>query len=106
MGCKEGILAFRSQQLKTTDAICPVYIVDATVNNQNIYRLKNPILTSSIVYADSMVLHYDQSMFTLEFAALNYRNQSHVNYRYMLKGYDTDWHYNGVNRIASYTNVP
>lgn len=106
MGCKEGILAFRPQQLKTTDAICPVYIVDATVNNQNIYRLKNPILTSSIVYADSMVLHYDQSMFTLEFAALNYRNQSHVNYRYMLKGYDTDWHYNGVNRIASYTNVP
>lgn len=27
-------------------------------------------------------------------------------YRYILEGYEKEWHYNGKNRIASYTNVP
>ena len=45
-------------------------------------------------------------MFTLEFAALNYNNQNRVSYKYILEGYEKEWHYNGKNRIASYTNVP
>ena len=45
-------------------------------------------------------------MFTIEFAALNFYNQNRVSYRYILEGYEKEWHYNGKNRIASYTNVP
>lgn len=39
-------------------------------------------------------------------AALNFYNQNRVSYRYILEGYEKEWHYNGKNRIASYTNVP
>lgn len=45
-------------------------------------------------------------MFTLEFAALNYNNQNRVSYKYILEGYEKEWHNNGKNRIASYTHVP
>ena len=45
-------------------------------------------------------------MFTIEFAALNFYNPNRVFYRYILEGYEKEWHYNGKNRIASYTNVP
>lgn len=45
-------------------------------------------------------------MFTIEFAALNFYNPNRVFYRYILEGYENEWHYNGKNRIASYTNVP
>ena len=34
-------------------------------------------------------------MFTLEFAALNYNNQNRVSYKYILEGYEKEWHYNG-----------
>ena len=59
----------------------------------------------SVKYADSITLNYDQSMFTIEFAALNFINQNRISYKYMLEGYEKEWHYNGRNRIASYTNV-
>jgi hypothetical protein len=42
----------------------------------------------------------------IEFAALNYYNQSRVSYKYILEGYEEEWHYNAHNRIASYPNVP
>ncbi|MBM6991695.1 MAG: helix-turn-helix domain-containing protein [Prevotella sp.] len=106
MGCRKGILAFQPAQLKSSDTSSPVYIVGATVNNQGVYSFKRPIINKSIVYADTLILHHDQSMFTLEFAAPGCRNQSHVVYRYLLEGYDADWHYSSTNRIASYTHVP
>ena len=34
-------------------------------------------------------------MFTIEFAALNFYNQNRVSYRYILEGYEKEWHYNG-----------
>ena len=55
---------------------------------------------------DAIVLKHNQSMFTFEFAALNFSNQNRVSYKYILEGYEKEWHYNGKNRIASYTNVP
>ena len=37
---------------------------------------------------------------------MNFYNPNRVFYRYILEGYEKEWHYNGKNRIASYTNVP
>ena len=107
MGCKQGILAFRPGVLKTKNINYPVYIVGCQVNNRDIRSyVDDPIVDEAINYVDRLELKYNQSMFTLEFAALNFHNNDGVNYRYMLEGYDKDWHYNGSNRIASYTNVP
>lgn len=107
LGCDQGILAFHPGQLQSVPNQYKVYIVNAEVNNQDIRDYtEKPIIDKSITYTNRLVLNHNQSMFTLEFAALNYKNPEAVTYRYKLEGYDKDWHYSGRNRIASYTNVP
>ena len=107
LGCKEGILAYHPERIHTFNLQYPIYIIGGEVNNQDIRRYTDqPILEESIVCTDHITLRHSQSMFTLEFAALNYYNPERISYRYRLKGYDHDWHYAGTNRIASYTNVP
>ena len=45
-------------------------------------------------------------MFSFEFVTLSYVDRNSISYRYILEGYEEQWHFNGVNRLASYTNVP
>lgn len=105
LGCKEGILIFSPNKMETSNCINRTYIVDFKVSNEDIRNLKEKPLMKSVKYADSITLTYNQSMFTIEFAALNFVNQNRISYKYMLEGYEKEWHYNGRNRIASYTNV-
>src|SRR4029079_11084496 len=52
------------------------------------------------------VLHHDQGVFTLEFAALDYVAPDKNQYAYKLEGLDKEWNEVGNKRIASYTNLP
>lgn len=107
IGAKQGILAFSPDKLETQHTQYDTRIVDFKVSNRDLRSFREqPVLTKSITYTDAIQLSYNQSMFTIEFAALNYYNQNRVSYRYILEGYEKEWHYNGKNRIASYTNVP
>ena len=107
IGTKQGILSFSPEKLETLHTNYDTRIVDFQVSNRDLRSFRdNPILKESIAYASEIELNYNQSMFTIEFAALNFYNQNRVSYRYILEGYEKEWHYNGKNRIASYTNVP
>lgn len=107
LGCRQGILSFNPQQLETTNCSYHTYLVDFQLSNRDLRSFtEDPILLESIKYAREIRLKHNQSMFTIEFAALNYYNQNRVSYKYILEGYEKEWHYNGKNRIASYTNVP
>ena len=107
LGCKDGILAYQPERIHTTKLQYPIYIIGGEVNNQDIRSYNQPaILEKSMIYTDHLTLRHSQSMFTLEFADLNFYNPERISYRYRLKGFDHDWHYAGKNRLASYTNVP
>ena len=107
LGCKDGILAYQPERIHTAKLQYPIYIIGGEVNNQDIRSYNQPaILEKSMIYTDHLTLRHSQSMFTLEFAALNFYNPERISYRYRLKGFDHDWHYAGKNRLASYTNVP
>lgn len=107
IGTKQGILTFSPDKLEAQHTNYDTRIVDFKVSNRDIRSFQeDPILMESIIYTDAIRLKHNQSMFTIEFAALNFYNQNRVSYRYILEGYEKEWHYNGKNRIASYTNVP
>lgn len=107
LGCREGILMFNPDKLESFNTAYQTYIVDFKISNRDLSEFKdNPIITESIKYTESITLKYDQSMFALEFTALNYSNPNRISYKYILEGYEKEWHFNGKNRIASYTNVP
>lgn len=52
-----------------------------------------------------ITLDYRQSMFTIEYAALSYRNPEKNQYAYRLDGFDGDWNQVGNRRSATYTNL-
>lgn len=103
-GCKDGILAFDPVRLETYNCDYNTFIVDFKVSNEDINSLSDGGI--AVKELKSITLKYNQSMFTIEFAALNYYNQSRISYKYILEGYEEEWHFSGKNRIASYTNVP
>ena len=64
------------------------------------------ILPESITGLKSLNLKYNENVFSIEFAALNYFNPGKVKYQYMMQGFDKNW-INADNRIrkATYTNL-
>ncbi|NDV64035.1 hybrid sensor histidine kinase/response regulator transcription factor [Bacteroides sp. 224] len=107
LGCREGVLIFNPDKLESFNSNFQTYIVDFKISNKELWNFKDhPIITESIKYAEEITLKYDQSMFALEFAALNYVNPNRISYTYILEGYEREWHFSGKSRIASYTNVP
>lgn len=57
-------------------------------------------------FHDNIVLPSNQNDFSIEFSALDYRSPSDIRYAYILENFETQWHYVGSQRLASYTNLP
>ncbi|MDP4209368.1 MAG: two-component regulator propeller domain-containing protein [Bacteroidota bacterium] len=66
----------------------------------------NSPLKNHISRTKELTLNYKQSVFTLEFAALNFTSSEKNQYAYKMEGFDKDWNYIGNKRSATYTNLP
>jgi len=62
-------------------------------------------LKSNIAYADTITLSYRESVITFDFASLNYVSREKKQYRYILEGFDRQWHDLGVKNNLTYTNL-
>jgi signal transduction histidine kinase/CheY-like chemotaxis protein len=62
-------------------------------------------LTAHITEVKEITLSYKQSVFTLEFAALNFVLPQKNSYAFKLEGFDAEWNYVGDQRKATYTNL-
>ncbi|MDN3657419.1 two-component regulator propeller domain-containing protein [Ferruginibacter paludis] len=62
-------------------------------------------LKQSISETKSITLPYSSSVFSFEFASLNYTTGPKKRYAYMLENFDKDWNNAGPSRIATYTNL-
>ncbi|HYD52429.1 MAG TPA: two-component regulator propeller domain-containing protein, partial [Gemmatimonadaceae bacterium] len=63
-------------------------------------------LQAAISETRSLTLAHDQSVFSLEFAALDYTAPSKNRYAYMLEGFDRDWTQAGATNMVTYTGLP
>jgi ligand-binding sensor domain-containing protein/signal transduction histidine kinase len=52
-----------------------------------------------------ITLAYNQSVFTLKFASLNFTNPEKNQYAYKLEGFDNEWNLIKTKRTATYTNL-
>ncbi|VUD59259.1 Diguanylate cyclase DosC [Thalassocella blandensis] len=62
-------------------------------------------LQRAINYTSDITLNHKQSVFSFQYAALNYRHPNRNEYAYKLEGFDKDWNYVDDQRIATYTNL-
>ena len=63
------------------------------------------ILNKSIETADEIDLDYDQNVFSIEFAALDFAAPQKNKYSYYLKGFDKKWSDPSLQRKVTYTNL-
>lgn len=74
--------------------------------NKGTKSSENNVVNCDINTNHSIVLSHNQSFFSIEFAALDYRNTDFIEYAIKLDGFDEDWNYVGKQRLATYTNLP
>ncbi|MDB4883789.1 MAG: Blue-light-activated protein, partial [Gemmatimonadetes bacterium] len=63
-------------------------------------------LAQHISQATQITLDHTQSVFTLEYAALDFTASGKNQYAYKLDGFNGDWTYVGTTRSATYTSLP
>jgi two-component sensor histidine kinase len=106
-GGTEGGVVFNPQKVLTQDTPPPIILTGLTVYNKPVsHKTDSNIISQHITYAKSITLPYDKNMFSISFAALEYRASAKKQYKYYLEGYDDTWIASGSKNEATYTNLP
>lgn len=97
-GCLNGLVAFHPAEFKSNNFIPSVAITDFQLLNHE-FPLKqfNPV---------SLELKYDQSSFSIDFAALSYVSPEMNRYAYKMEGLEDDWTYLSAPQKIIYSNLP
>lgn len=105
-GSSDGVTIFNPDKIYKNDQAPPIVITDFTLFHKpvKIGSEKSP-LKRSITVTDEISLNHQQSVFSIEFSALNYSFSNMNEYAYRLDGFDADWTYSGGRRSATYTNL-
>ena len=99
MGTNHDFLVFRPEEV-TKSEISPDILITA-------FKLVNKNLSvDSLARLGKIVLKYDQNPVSIEFSALNYRQQSQLVYYHQLENIDKGWVRSESNLIATYAYLP
>jgi ligand-binding sensor domain-containing protein/signal transduction histidine kinase len=104
----EGVTLFHPEQIKSSSQHPDIRITKFELFNKPVEintTDKDAVLKQSISQTDAITLRYDQSVFTFEFAALNYTLPEKNQYAYKMENFDKNWNYVGSSRTATYTNL-
>ncbi len=101
-----GVTAFYPDQIMQNSYIPPVVITDFSIFNKPVEIGGNdPILSCDISRTRTIKLSHKHTVFSFEFAALNYAIPEQNQYAYKMEGFENDWNYVGARRFATYTNL-
>jgi signal transduction histidine kinase/ligand-binding sensor domain-containing protein len=105
-GGPNGFNIIQPDSLFDNPNIPPIVITGLTIFNKpvKVGEPGSPLLLD-ISQSDKIVLSYRQSVFSLEFVALDYTAPTQNQYAYYLEGFEHDWNYIGTKHSATYTNL-
>ncbi|MDZ7273528.1 MAG: histidine kinase [candidate division KSB1 bacterium] len=101
-----GVTAFFPEKIRENTYVPPVVITRLNIFNKPV-EAGGPdgILQQSITTTQAITLSHRHSVFSFEFAALNYAISAQNQYAYKMEGFDADWNMVGNRRFATYTNL-
>ena len=105
-GGYNGIVYFHPDSVQENNAIPSLIFTDLKLFNKAIKLSQhdNAILKQSLAVTDEVELTYDQNVFSIEFAVLNYVKASKNQFAYKLEGFEKQW--NMVKEpVATYMNL-
>lgn len=106
-GSVKGLISFNPDSLQNNNYNPPVYITGFQVYNNELViddNNKSP-LQQSITHTSKLTLKYNQSSFSIDFAALSFRAPAMIHYAYKMEGLEKDWTYLPTNRKAYFTEL-
>ena len=105
-GGTNGVNAFYPSKLKDNKHIPPIVITSLQIFNKQVkISSENSPLTKSITETKKIELSYNQNVFSIEFAALDFTAPKKNQYKYMMEGFDKNWINAGNRRFVTYTNL-
>ncbi len=105
-GGVNGFVRFNPENIMENKTVPKVQFTDFLVFNEPAsIGTKESTLKKHISFSEEIILSYKQSVFSFEFAALNYISSEKNQYAYMLEGFDKEWNWAGNRRRATYTNI-
>lgn len=107
LGSSNGLTTFYPDRISVDSYVPPVALTDFQLFNTPVRPGKRSPLSKPIWATNFLKLSHDQSIFTLEFAALSYAAPERNRYRYRLDGFEKQWNeVDSGRRRATYTNLP
>ncbi len=100
-----GFYSFSPTDIVTDDYSPNIVFTRFLLFNKE-YQKENTKDYENINYLQEVTLKPNQSVFSVEYAALDFRFPDNIRYAYKLEPFETEWNYVGSQRIASYTNLP
>jgi len=105
-GGKDGLTWFQPDSIKNNTLMPSVYLTDFQIFNRSIMIAEDSPLKQNISEVKEIVLTHDQSVFSLEFAALEHIFPQKISYAYNMENVDPDWvHTDYKRRFVTYTNL-
>lgn len=99
-----GFSIFDPAKIKDNLYRPPIMLTGLKIFNKEVH-IGTSLLDQSISEAREIKLPYNQNIFSLEFAALNYANVIKNQYQYKLKGFEKEWNAATVQHSVTYTNL-
>ncbi|WP_020533144.1 hybrid sensor histidine kinase/response regulator transcription factor [Flexithrix dorotheae] len=104
-GSVNGFTRFFPDSIQLNDFVSPIIITGLRLFNQPVkIGGEDGILNQNISLSRELVFNYQQNIFTLEFANLNFILPQKNTYAYKLKGLESEWNYVST-PFATYTNL-
>ncbi|HAI84469.1 MAG TPA: hypothetical protein DCL43_12450, partial [Chitinophagaceae bacterium] len=105
----EGVTFFHPDSINVSNYQPPIYFTNLTVNNQP-YETSNQATNTEthatpFTETQHVVFNYQQNIFSIQFAALDYHAPDKNLYMYKLQGFHSDWVFAGNTRTVSFTNL-
>jgi signal transduction histidine kinase/ligand-binding sensor domain-containing protein len=105
-GSVQGMITFKPDDFYQSTFVPPIYITDFQIPNKILDLSRDTgILKESILVTNKLTLPYDQSTFSLDFAAISFTSPEMTEYSYIMEGLDQEWTHIKSNRKVYFTNL-
>lgn len=106
-GSYEGINYFAPKKLSLNSITSDVYLSDLKLFNKRVEPgQKDSPLEKVLSQTEEITLKHNQSVFTIDYAPIDFTRPEEIYYAYFLEGFENDWNYVQNTRSATYTNLP
>ena len=106
-GSFDGYYAFNPENISAENVNTKVVFVNLQLFNKDVpIGAKGSPLVNSISVTKQITLTHNQSVFSIEYAGLDFREPEKLEYAFILEGFEKEWNYVKHQRKATYTNLP